>query len=42
MTDEQAREIGMLVCEGYTSGRIDDDRSSMVCTLTTEEWDDED
>ena len=42
MTDEQAREIGRLVCEGYTSGRIDDEHSCMAWTLTTEEWDDED
>ena len=43
MTDEQATEIGRLIAEGFTSGRLDDENSCMAWSLTTNEWsDDED
>lgn len=41
MTDKQAQEIGRLIAEGYTSGRLDDENSCMAWELRTNEWDDE-
>lgn len=42
MTVEQAQEIGRLVAEGYTSGRLDDESSCMAWELKTNEWSDDD
>lgn len=41
MTDEERKEIGRLIAEGYTSGRLDnEDDRHVAWNLSTEEWND--